>query len=260
MVIEIVAVIAKNLYKKYGNKLVLNNINLEILEGEIFGLLGPNGSGKSTLMRILAGTLKYDFGQVLVESYDPNREPIEIRKIVGYVPETPVLYESLTPREYFEFIGSMRAPAVSSDVLEKRVDELANAFGISEYMDNFIGSLSFGTKQKVSIISSLLHNPKILILDESINGLDPKSAKIFKNLLIDLSKEGKIIIFSTHILEIAQNICKKVSIMDKGSVKYTGSIEDVSSQDKNLEEVFLKLTSSEDIDQIVKALKESITS
>jgi len=260
MVIELVAVIAKKLYKKYGNKLILNDINLEIVDGDIFGLLGPNGSGKSTLMKIFAGTMKYDYGQVTVESYDPNRNPIEIRKIVGYVPETPVLYESLTPREYFEFIGSMRGLDISPNLLEKRIDELAYALGISEYMDNFIGSLSFGTKQKLSIISSLLHNPKILILDESINGLDPKSAKIFKSLLMDLSKEGKIIIFSTHILEIAQNICKKVAIMDKGSVKYTGKIDEISSQDKNLEEVFLKLTSSEDIDQIVKALKESITS
>lgn len=251
-----VSVSIEGLVKRYGSKVVLNGIDLDIEDGDIYGLLGPNGSGKSTLMRILSGTLKYDGGKVYVNSLDPNKDSIEVRRIVGYVPETPVLYESLTPREYFEFIGSMRG--IPAEILQKRVEEISSAFGLNEYFDNFIGALSFGTKQKVSIISALLHNPSVIILDESINGLDPKSAKIFKNLIMDLSSEGKIIIFSTHILEIAQNLCKKVAILDRGNIKYRGNVEDLSAMDKNLEEIFLQLTSTEDIDQIVRALKESL--
>lgn len=253
---QLVTVLIDNLTKSYGNKTVLNGIGLTIEDGDIFGLLGPNGSGKSTLMRILSGTLKYDSGKVLVNSLDPNKDSIQLRRIVGYVPETPVLYESLTPREYFEFIGSMRG--IPTDTLQNRVDELTMGFGLNEYFDNFIGSLSFGTKQKVSIISALLHNPEVILLDESINGLDPKSARIFKDLITDLSKEGKIIVFSTHILEIAQNLCKKVAIIDRGSIKYNGKVEEISTSDKNLEEIFLQLTSNEDINQIVKALRESL--
>lgn len=250
------SILIENLTKNYGAKNVLNSINLTIGNGDIFGLLGPNGSGKSTLMRILSGTLKYDSGKVLVNNLDPNLNSINLRKIVGYVPETPVLYESLTPREYFEFIGSMRG--IPTEILENRVNELSQGFGLNEYYDNFIGSLSFGTRQKISIISALLHNPEVILLDESINGLDPKSAKIFKNLMTDLSKEGKIIVFSTHILEIAQNLCRNIAILDHGLIKYSGSVEDISSKDKNLEEIFLQLTSNEDINQIVRALKESL--
>ncbi len=248
-------IIIKTLNKTYGNKQVLNDINLEINDGDIFGILGPNGSGKSTLLRILAGISQYDYGYVNVEGIDAKSNPIELRKIVGYVPETPYLYESLTPLEYFEFIGSIRG--IKEDVLNRRSRDLIKAFGMEEYSDQFIGSLSFGTKQKVSIIAALLHSPKVLILDESMNGLDPQSAKIFRDLLKELSKDGTIVIFSTHILEIASNVCEKIAIMKEGKIIAEGVTSSLISE-KNLEDLFIQLTSTEDIQAVVNALRGSL--
>ncbi len=248
-------IVIRNLNKSYGNKQVLNDINLEIDDGDIFGILGPNGSGKSTLLRILAGISQYDYGYVNVAGLDARSSPIELRKIVGYVPETPYLYESLTPLEYFEFIGSIRG--IKEDVLNRRSTDLIRAFGMEEYSDQFIGSLSFGTKQKVSIIAALLHSPKVLILDESMNGLDPQSAKIFRDLLKELAKDGTIIIFSTHILEIASNVCEKIAIMKEGKVIAEGETSSLISE-KNLEDLFIQLTSTEDIQAVVNALRGSL--
>lgn len=233
----------------------MKDINLEINNGDIYGILGPNGSGKSTLLRIMAGISQYDSGSVNIEGEEAKKDPIKIRKIVGYVPETPYLYESLTPIEYFEFIGSIRN--IKNDILNRRSMDLLKAFGMEEYSDQFIGSLSFGTKQKVSIIAALLHNPKILILDESMNGLDPQSAKIFRDLLKSLSNDGTIIIFSTHILEIASNVCEKIAIMKEGSIVAEGETSALISE-KNLEDLFIQLTSTEDIQAVVNALKGSL--
>ncbi len=249
------SILIKSLNKFYGNKQVLKDINLEINNGDIYGILGPNGSGKSTLLRIMAGISQYDSGSVNIEGEEAKKDPIKIRKIVGYVPETPYLYESLTPIEYFEFIGSIRN--IKNDILNRRSMDLLKAFGMEEYSDQFIGSLSFGTKQKVSIIAALLHNPKILILDESMNGLDPQSAKIFRDLLKSLSNDGTIIIFSTHILEIASNVCEKIAIMKEGSIVAEGETSALISE-KNLEDLFIQLTSTEDIQAVVNALKGSL--
>ncbi len=249
------SILIKSLNKFYGNKQVLKDINLEINNGDIYGILGPNGSGKSTLLRIMAGISQYDSGSVNIEGEEAKKDPIKIRKIVGYVPETPYLYESLTPIEYFEFIGSIRN--IKNDILNRRSIDLLKAFGMEEYSDQFIGSLSFGTKQKVSIIAALLHNPKILILDESMNGLDPQSAKIFRDLLKSLSNDGTIIIFSTHILEIASNVCEKIAIMKEGSIVAEGETSSLISE-KNLEDLFIQLTSTEDIQAVVNALKGSL--
>ncbi|MEM0136633.1 MAG: ABC transporter ATP-binding protein, partial [Thermoplasmatales archaeon] len=164
----------QSLSKYYGEKEVLSDFSIEIQSGEIYGILGPNGSGKTTLLKVMAGISQFDKGTVVIDGIDASTDKIGIRKIVGYVPETPYLYESLTPYEYFSFIGSIRE--IPKEVAERRANELSKAFGMEEYNDQFIGSLSFGTRQKVSIISSLIHAPKILILDESINGLDPQSA------------------------------------------------------------------------------------
>lgn len=178
---------------------------------------------------------------------------------MGYVPETPALYESLTPAEFFSFIGSIRR--IPKDVLQERVERLVNAFGIQEYMNQLIGTLSFGTKQKVSLISSLLHDPRVLILDEAMNGLDPKSARIFRELLLEFKKEGKVIVFSTHVLALAELICDRVGVMYNGNIIAEGSIEELKemAKEKTLEDVFLKLTQAkEEVVHIVSALKEAL--
>ncbi|MBO8173891.1 MAG: ABC transporter ATP-binding protein [Thermococcus sp.] len=249
----------ENLTKKFGDKIAVDGISFRVYDGEIYGLLGPNGSGKSTTMKILAGILKPTSGKVLVGGINVAKNPIGVKKIVGYVPETPILYESLTPSELFNFVGSIRG--IPKDKLEERVNYFVRAFGIEEYLEQFIGTLSFGTQQKVSLITALLHDPKVLILDEAMNGLDPKSARILRELLLEFKNEGKSIVFSTHILSLAEVICDRIGVIYQGKIIAEGTIEELKEKahEESLEDVFLKLTESKDeIAHIVQALKESL--
>ncbi|MEM0136133.1 MAG: ABC transporter ATP-binding protein [Thermoplasmatales archaeon] len=249
------AISVQSITKKYGNKVVLSDFSINIPDGKVSGILGPNGSGKTTLMRIMAGISQFDSGNVAVNGIDARADPIGVRKIVGYVPEAPNLYESLTPYEYFSFVASVRG--IPSDVASKRAEELSKAMGLGEFNDQFIGSLSFGTRQKVSIISSLLHAPPVLILDESINGLDPESAKIFRDLIKSLARDGSTVVFSTHILEIAENVCDDITIMKDGKIVAQGSTGDLLKE-KSLEDMFIELTSNEDIRSVVSALRGTL--
>jgi ABC-2 type transport system ATP-binding protein len=250
-----VGITIDSLSKFYGQKKVLSDFSIQIDDGEIFGILGPNGSGKTTLMKIMAGISQFDSGRVIINGIDAKNDQIEVRKIVGYVPETPYLYESLTPFEYFGFVGSIRE--VPPDLIRKRAIDLSKAFGLDEYSDQFIGSLSFGTKQKVSIIAALIHSPKILILDESINGLDPQSARIFRDLLVSLVDEGRTVVFSTHILEIAESVCERIAILKEGRIVSEGKTKEILKE-KSLEDIFIELTSTEDLKSLVDALKGSL--
>jgi len=247
------------LVKKFGSTVAINGISFTVHDGEIYGLLGPNGSGKSTTMKILAGILTPTSGRVTVNGIDVSEDPIGVKRITGYVPETPVLYESLTPVELFNFVGSVRG--VPRDVLQERVDKLVKAFGIEGYLGEMIGSLSFGTRQKVSLITALLHDPEVLILDESMNGLDPKSARILRELLLQFKEEGKSIVFSTHVMAIAETICDRVGVIYRGEIVAEGTVEELKrfAHEESLEDVFLKLTESqEEVASIVNALRESL--
>lgn len=247
------------LYKVFGNNIAVNGISFTVHDGEIYGLLGPNGSGKSTTMKILAGILKPTKGRALIEGVEVVQDPIKVKEIVGYVPETPTLYESLTPSELFDLVGKIRK--LPREELEERVNYFVKAFGIEEYLDQFIGTLSFGTQQKVSLITALLHDPKVLILDEAMNGLDPKSARILRELLLEFKKEGKSILFSTHVLPLAEMICDRIGVIYQGKIIAEGTIEELKEKahEENLEDVFLKLTESKDeILTIVQALKEAL--
>jgi len=247
------------LYKVFGNNIAVNGISFTVHDGEIYGLLGPNGSGKSTTMKILAGILKPTKGRALIEGVEVVQDPIKVKEIVGYVPETPTLYESLTPSELFDLVGKIRK--LPREELEERVNYFVKAFGIEEYLDQFIGTLSFGTQQKVSLITALLHDPKVLILDEAMNGLDPKSARILRELLLEFKKEGKSILFSTHVLPLAEMICDRIGVIYQGKIIAEGTIEELKEKahEENLEDVFLKLTESKDeILTVVQALKEAL--
>ncbi|CAB49925.1 ABC transporter ATP-binding protein [Pyrococcus abyssi] len=252
-------IIVENLRKRFGGKEVLKGISFTVKDGEIYGLLGPNGSGKSTTMRILSGIITDFEGKVIVGGVEVAKDPLQVKRIVGYVPETPALYESLTPAEFFSFVGGVRG--IPKDILEERVRKLVEAFEIKKYMNQLIGTLSFGTKQKISLISSLLHDPKVLILDEAMNGLDPKSARIFRELLYEFKEEGKSIVFSTHVLALAELICDRVGIIYQGRIIAEGTVEELKeiSKEERLEDVFLKLTQAkEEIAQVVSALKEAL--
>ncbi|AIF68929.1 ABC transporter [Palaeococcus pacificus DY20341] len=247
------------LVKKFGDTLAIDGISFTVYDGEIYGLLGPNGSGKSTTMKILSGILRPTEGKVLVGGIDVAKNPLEVKKIVGYVPETPILYESLTPSELFNFVGSIRG--IPKNKLEERVNYFVKAFGIEEYLEQFIGTLSFGTQQKVSLITALLHDPHVLILDEAMNGLDPKTARILRELLLEFKREGRSIVFSTHVLPLAEMICDRIGVIYKGKIIAEGTINELKEKahEENLEDIFLKLTESKDeIYGIVQALKESL--
>jgi len=250
-------ILVENLVKRYFEKIVLDGISFKVEDGEIYGFLGPNGSGKSTTLKILAGVLKPTSGRVEIEGIDVVSNPVKVKKIIGYVPETPTLYESLTPAELFSFIGGIRD--IDERVLKERVNRFVEAFEIEKYMNQFIGTLSFGTKQKISLIASFLHDPKVIIMDESMNGLDPKSARILRELLLRFRDEGKSIIFSTHVLPLAEMICDRIGLIYEGKLIAEGTMDELreKAQEENLEDIFLKLTKSKDeMANIIQALQE----
>ncbi|NJE02305.1 ABC transporter ATP-binding protein [Thermococcus sp. JdF3] len=249
----------ENLTRSFGSTMAVKGITFTVADGEIYGLLGPNGSGKSTTMKILAGILRPTSGRVVVGGIDVGENPVEVRRITGYVPETPVLYESLTPVEFFNFVGSVRG--IPREELQERVETFVRAFGIEKYLGEMIGSLSFGTKQKVSLIAGMIHDPGVLILDEAMNGLDPKSARILRELLLQFREEGRSIVFSTHVLALAETICDRVGVIYNGEIIAEGTVEQLKefAHEESLEDVFLKLTESQDeVAGIVRALKDAL--
>jgi ABC-2 type transport system ATP-binding protein len=248
----------KDVSKSFGKVKAVCNLDLTVEAGKIRGLLGPNGSGKSTAMKMIMGILSPDSGSIFVNDVNVSKNPIDARKLIGYVPEIPHLYEYLTASEYLDFVGE--AYGVKGEVRKQRANDLLKAFQMEDRVNEVLSGFSQGMRQKIAITSALLHRPKILILDEPLNGLDPRSARIVKEILHRLSGEENIaILFSTHVLEIAEAICHHVTIMNKGHVLAEGSVQELGSmmgmQGSSLEDVFLKLTGSEDTAQIVEALK-----
>lgn len=244
--------------KRYGSVTALDRVSMQMAPGRVYGILGPNGSGKTTLLRLINSIIYPDSGKIMVNGMDTREMPDEIKKIVGYVPETPVLYESLTPSEYFSFIISARG-ADPTKAME-RIGKMVNAFDLSSMRNLYIGSLSFGNKQKVAIISSLIHDPSIVIMDEGMNGLDPRSSRILRTLFSEFAARGKTVIISTHVLEVAQDLCDFIYILYRGRVVASGNIEDLrkqSGESGNLEDIFLKETESYNIRDIVQSLRES---
>lgn len=251
------AIRVESVNKSFGPVRAVKDLNLVVRAGEIRGLLGPNGSGKSTTMKIILGILRPDSGKINVCGIDVKERPVEARSMMGYVPETPHLYEYLTAAEYLDFVGM--AYGIDPGIRKQRVIELLQAFQMEEHLNEIMSGFSQGMKQKIAITGALLHRPKAIILDEPLNGLDPRSARIVKELIHRLAAEGAAILFSTHVLEIAEAICHRVTIMYEGSVLAEGSIQELRSMaglpSLSLEEVFLKLTGSEDTAKIVEALK-----
>lgn len=249
----------KGLVKYFGEVIAVNNLSFEVRSGEVYGLLGPNGAGKTTTVKIICGLLKPTSGEVKVFGISPVDNPIEVKKRIGYVPEDVVLYESLTPRELFEFISSVRN--LSMDVSFK-IGSLVDAFNIRQYYDSPIATLSTGTKQKVAIIAALLHDPPLLVLDEPLRGLDVRSSKIFKELLSIHIENGGAVLLSTHIMELAEHLCTRVGIIDKGRLVAEGTVDElrqlIHKAGASLEEIFLKTTEQEEeVAEVVSMLREA---
>ena len=251
------AVEIESISKSFGSVMAVNSLNLAVEPGEIRGLLGPNGSGKSTTMKIILGILRPDAGSVKVLGVDVSERPVEAKRMIGYVPESPYLYEYLTASEYLDFVGV--AYGIDPKDRKIRVEELLSAFQMDEHANEVMSGFSQGMKQKIALISALIHEPKVLVLDVALNGLDPRSARIVKDLLQRLAGQGVAILFSTHVLEIAEAICRKITILNGGSIIAEGTMQELRAmaglQGSSLEEVFLRLTGGEDTAKIVEALQ-----
>jgi len=250
------AIDVSHLTKTYGATVALNDVTLSVGTGEVRGLLGPNGSGKSSLMKTIMGLTKPSYGSIQVLGYDVRMSPMEIKKIVGYVPESPRLYEFLTATEYLDFIADVRG--LQFEQKKERIARFVGALDLEGKQGDMISSYSQGMKQKVAIIGALLHRPRVLLMDEPLNGLDPKSARLVKELIHGLAREGVSVVFSTHILEIAEAICDKLTILQGGKILAEGTSKDLRENaglpGSGLEDVFLKLTGTKGVEDIVEAL------
>jgi ABC-2 type transport system ATP-binding protein len=255
------AVSIDNLVKSYGELVAVDDVTLEVRKGEIYGLLGPNGAGKTTAIKVLMGLLDPDSGSAKVFGVDSREDPIEVKKLVGYVPEEQQLYESLTPRELFDFIASVRQ--LPEEKTNKRIKEMVKALDFERYYDSLIVTLSQGNKQKTMLIAALLHTPKLLILDEPFSGLDVRTAKVMKDIVRIHTENGGSVLLSTHIMEIAEGLCDRVGIIDDGVIVAVGTLDELRNMSQRegatLEKVFLALTEQEDeVEEGVDALREAL--
>jgi ABC-2 type transport system ATP-binding protein len=257
---------AWDIQKAYGSVQALSGLNLRVMPGEIYGLLGPNGAGKSTMIKIINGLTEPNGGGVRVLGLDPDESPVEVKARIGYVPETTMLYESLSPRDFFEFIASVRR--LDKRTADDRVSRLATAFGLEDYYDSPIATLSMGTKQKVAIIAALIHEPPLLVLDEPMNGLDAKSSRILKDVIsLHTQRSGCAVLFSTHIMEVAEHLCTRIGIIYHGKIVAEGSLDELRTKasgtgggQATLEEVFLRLThEEEEVAETVRALRDAFS-
>jgi ABC-2 type transport system ATP-binding protein len=229
----------------YGGRPAVRELSFEVRPGEIYGLLGSNGAGKSSTIKSVVGLVRPAGGRLAVFGIDPVRDGVRAKERIGYVPETSLLYESLTPREFLEFVASVRrlAPAPS----EERGRALVAAFRLDEEYDEPIATLSNGTRQKVLLVAALLHQPPLLVLDEPLNHLDPRAVRLMKDLLTRYVADGRRgVLFSTHTMEVAERLCTRVGILDHGVLRGEGTLaelrERVAHGDATLEEIFLGLT------------------
>jgi len=229
----------KNYTKSYGEgKKACDNVNLCVESGDIYGFIGHNGAGKSTTIKAVVGVLDFDMGEILIDGHSVKSEPLECKRITAYIPDNPDLYDNLTGIQYLNFVADIFS--ISKEDREARIKKYADMFEITQDLGNLISSYSHGMKQKVAIISALIHNPKLLVLDEPFVGLDPKATYILKQLMHEMCAEGTAIFFSTHVLEVAEKLCNKIAIIHKGKIVETGLTEELVGK-KSLEELFLEV-------------------
>lgn len=255
---EIISV--SNLKKYFDEVKAVNGISFNVYRGEVFGLLGPNGAGKTTTIKLLLGLLEPLEGEIKVMGMNPERDEVKIKNRVGYVSEEPLIFKSLTPKDLFNFIASIRQ--LDEQEASIKVKEYLESLEATEYYNQLIATLSHGNKQKIQIIASILHEPDLLILDEPLSGLDAKSVRVVKEILNLHTERGGSVVFSTHIMELAEELCDRIAIINKGKIVGLGTIDELKQQANKLgarlEEVFLRLTEQDtSVDEIVKKLRNS---
>ena len=233
----------QGLTKYYGSKPAAKDITFEVQKGEVFGLLGTNGAGKSTTIKMLCGLLKPTRGLIQIGDVDLNRKPLKAKSLMGYLPENPLIYDKLTGSETLELIGKLRK--LSSEMIQQRVNYYAETLGLGEQIYHEVGTYSKGMRQKLAIAMTLIHDPEVILLDEPASGLDPRYTKLLKDWIKNLSANGRTILLSTHIIEMAENLCNRIGIIDQGKLKTVGTSNEIqaSTSVRNLEDAFIRLIS-----------------
>lgn len=233
----------KNLTKKFGDKVAVDNIDLSVKSGEIYGFLGPNGAGKTTTIKMIVGMLMPDGGSINVDGIDAINDDVEAKRQIAYVPDSPEIYDIMTGRQYLNFIADVFE--LSDEERNKQIDRYAELFEMKDNLDVMIAGYSHGMKQKIVIMGALIHSPKLLILDEPMVGLDAKSSFRLKEIMRALADEGRTVFFSTHVMEVAENLCDRIGIINRGKIIAVGTLDEIKAAAKDtgsLEKIFLELT------------------
>ena len=246
-----------NLTRKYGSLFAVKELDLTVRPGEVFGFLGPNGAGKTTTIRLIVGLLRPTSGTVIVAGHDVQSDPLAVKRSVGYLAQTPLLYERLTGREFLRFMGGLYG--LDEKTIEIRADHLLALTELSDDADRLIESYSGGMRHKIGLCGSLIHEPPVLVLDEPLTGLDPHSARRIKQLLRQLCQQGRTVFLSTHVLEVAERVCDRVGILNKGQLIAVGTLDALrtqarSSTESTLEDLFIQLTGGEAAAEMVHML------
>lgn len=233
----------KNYTKTYGGtRKAADNVNITVEAGDIYGFIGHNGAGKSTTIRAVVGVLDFEQGDIFIDGHSVKTEPLECKRVTAYIPDNPDLYEHLTGIQYLNFIADVFG--IEKSVREERIKEYADEFEITSSLGDMISSYSHGMKQKIAIISALIHEPKLLVLDEPFVGLDPKATLSLKNIMHKMCEKGSAVFFSTHVLDVAQKLCNKICIIKQGKIIASGNMEELIG-DQSLEDVFMEVTDHE---------------
>ena len=240
----------RDLTKVYDGTRALDGVSFSVGQGEVFGLLGPNGAGKSTCMKIFGCLIKSTSGIASVGGWDVSQNPVDAKRMVGFLPEFPMLFDNLTGREFVTMMGMMRG--LSKREVDSRISRFTNALDLEEQVDSLLGTYSKGMRQKISFTAAVLHDPPILILDEPTSGLDPRFGRYIKDIIREKRDQGKTILLSTHITTVAEELCGRIAIIDKGSIAVSGTIGEVlaSLVVKNLEDAFIRVVEGRDSNRV----------
>ena len=245
----------RGLVKNYGKLIAVNGIDLDVARGEIFGFLGPNGAGKTTTIKMLVGLLQPTAGTVRIDGIDIGEDPVEAKRRIGFIPDRPYIYGKLTGGEFLQFIAGLYR--LDGD-WRKRRDDLMELFGLADRVDELVEGYSHGMRQRLIFCASLLHRPPIIVVDEPMVGLDPKGARLLKRVFREFAEQGNTILMSTHTLEVAEQVCDKIAIINRGDIIARGTMDQLRATavgQKDLESIFLQLTGGEEMADIVGVLK-----
>lgn len=246
----------KSLTKRYGNFVAVDNIDLHVSKGEIFGFLGPNGAGKTTTLRIIAGIMRPTKGSITIGGDDVVNNPMAAKRRLGFIPDRPFVYEKLTGAEFLRFVAGLYQQ--DGEIVERRIDELLDVFELTQWKNELVECYSHGMRQKLIISSALIHRPEVIVVDEPMVGLDPKAARLLKDIFRQFVHRGGTVLMSTHTLEVAEAMCNRIAIIQQGKIVAHGTMEELRKQtaagDASLEDLFLKLTGGPVMRELVAVL------